>query len=154
MPFLITSAAFAPNKEIPRHYTCDGMDVSPPLNWSGAPRGTRSFALVCSDPDAPSGTFQHWAAWDIPADYSGLPEDFPKEGRDGIRQAVNDFGRVGFGGPCPPQNHGIHHYHFRLYALDVDMLPNPGKSPSCRDVERALRPHVLAEAEVVGLYQR
>lgn len=149
----LISTAFSNGGRIPARHTCEGPDTSPPLQWSGAPVGTRSFALICSDPDAPAGTWYHWAIYDIPSDASGLPEDCPPDGRDGIRQAINDFGRRGYAGPCPPRGHGTHHYHFRLYALEVEHLPLKG-SPRCREVERAAKSRALGEANLVGLFSR
>lgn|SRR5579883_2496581 len=149
MSLTLTSPAFTAQGPIPARYTCDGSDVSPPLDWSGAPAGTRGFALLCTDPDAPAGTWHHWAIFDIPATAAGLPEH-QKPDAAGTRQAINDFGRKGYGGPCPPGN-GAHHYHFTLYALDVDHLPVPA-SPRARDVVRAVKTHALAHAELVGLY--
>ena len=150
----LTSSAFADGSVIPRRFTCDGEDLSPPLAWSEAPNGTRSFVLLCDDPDAPAGTWHHWAAYDIPAGRAELMEGAAQHSDKGtFKQAINDFRRVGYGGPCPPHRHGIHHYHFRLLALAIDRLPL-GSKPSCRDVEHAARSHVLAEATLVGTYQR
>jgi hypothetical protein len=153
MSLELTSTAFSNNGTVPARHTCEGSDTSPPLRWSGAPVGTRSFAVVCSDPDAPAGTWYHWAIYDIPPDVAGLPEHYPPEGRGDIRQAINDFGRKGYGGPCPPRGHGTHHYHFKLYALKVERLPLEG-SPPCREVERSAKSHALGEAELVGLFSR
>jgi Raf kinase inhibitor-like YbhB/YbcL family protein len=149
----ISSSAFADGAAIPRHYTCDGEDVSPPLEWSGPPETTRSFVLLCDDPDAPGGTWHHWAAYDIPAGANSLVEDAARQSaKYGFQQADNDFQRTGYGGPCPPHRHGPHHYHFRLFALSVEHLA--GKIASCADVEREARKHVVAEATLVGVYQR
>jgi Raf kinase inhibitor-like YbhB/YbcL family protein len=153
MTLRLTTAAFPGGGKIPRRFSCDGANVSPALSWSGAPAAARSFAIVCSDPDAPGGTFYHWAIFDVPADSVGLPEDCARAGSGGWHEALNDFGKKGYGGPCPPRGHGDHHYHFRLYALDIERLPL-GQRPSCRDVERAARGHLVAEAEVVGIYAR
>ncbi|HUI96220.1 MAG TPA: YbhB/YbcL family Raf kinase inhibitor-like protein [Xanthobacteraceae bacterium] len=149
----LTSSAFADGAEIPRHLTCDGDDVSPPLEWAGAPASARSFVLLCDDPDAPGGTWHHWAAYDIPANRAQLAQGAATQSDPGFRQAINDFQKPGYGGPCPPRRHGIHHYHFRLLALAVDRLP-VGGDPTCRVVEREARKHVLAEATLVGVYQR
>ena len=149
MGLTLTSPAFAAQGRIPTRYTCDGSDVSPPLHWSGAPAETRSFALICADPDAPAGTWHHWAIFDIPATADGLPEH-QKADASGVQQALNDFDRKGYGGPCPPGN-GAHHYHFTLYALKVEHLPVP-TTARCRDVARAAKAHVLAQADLVGLY--
>lgn len=154
MAMKLTSAAFADGQRIPDKYTCNGSDISPPLAWSGAPDGTRSFALLCSDPDAPGGTWWHWAVYGIPPGTAQLKEHYPTDPQVGeTRQAITDFKRSGYGGPCPPPGHGAHHYHFRLLALDVERLDLSAKA-HCRQVETAARPHVLAEALLTGLYSR
>ena len=149
----LSSSAFRDGDTIPRRYTCDGENLSPPLEWNDAPAGTRSFALLCDDPDAPSGTWRHWAIYDLPPDAAGLPEGAGIHGgeADG-KQAANDFGHEAYGGPCPPRGHGTHHYHFRLLALSADSLKL--RAATCRDVEREAKRHVLAEAVLVGLYRR
>ena len=150
----LNSTAFADGSAIPRCFTCDGADLSPPLNWSDAPTGTRSFTLLCDDPDAPAGTWHHWAAYDIPSTLTMLAEGAASDAEQlGFKQAINDFHRPGYGGPCPPHGHGLHHYHFRLLALSLDHLP-VGGTPSCREVERAARSHTIAEGTLVGVYQR
>ena len=145
----LASRAFENGGRIPDRFTCDGDNEMPPLEWTGVPPEARSLALVCSDPDAPSGTFHHWAVYDIPPDVRHLPE----RTRAGMREAVNDFGRTGYDGPCPPRGHGSHRYYFRLYALDV---PTLGLDPKarCPEVERLARRHALAEAALIGLYGR
>lgn len=149
---VLTSPAFAHGKAIPSRFTCDGDDFAPPFAWSGAPAETQSFALVCHDPDAPSGDWYHWAAFDIPADATSLSESLgPKKAP--IHEASNDFGKRGYGGPCPPGGHGRHHYHFTLYALDVPHLALPG-SVHCREVERAAKAHALSTAKLIGTYSR
>lgn len=150
----LRSAGFGNGTTIPRRFTCDGEDVSPPLAWADVPSGTKSFVLLCDDPDAPAGTWHHWAAYDIPADETALAEDAgrPAAGKS-FKQAINDSRKPGYGGPCPPHRHGIHHYRFRLLALSIDRLPL-GAKPSCKEVEREARKHALAEAGLVGLYQR
>jgi Raf kinase inhibitor-like YbhB/YbcL family protein len=153
MTLKLESPAFAPGSRIPVRYTCEGADVSPPFAWSGAPPGVRGFALVCSDPDAPSGTFYHWAVYDIPADINALREGYPTADRPPLAHAHNDFGRAGYSGPCPPPGHGTHHYRFHLYAMNVARLPVL-VHPGCRDIERAARSHALAEAELVGTFSR
>src|SRR5687767_2275713 len=120
MALTLRTPAFADGKKIPVKYTRDGDNLSPPLAWTGAASGTKSFALIVEDPDAPRGTFYHWAVFNIPADRDGLPEGFGnKPVGAGIKAGVNDFGNVGYDGPEPPHGHGVHHYHFRLAALDV-----------------------------------
>ena len=152
MTMQLTSTVFANGNDIPARFTCDGKDLSPPLAWSGAPPGTRSFAIICSDPDAPSGIWYHWAAFDIPHNVEALDEHF-RPGSTKIREAVNDFGRKGYGGPCPPRGHGRHHYHFTLYALDVQHL-DISTSARCDDVEEAVTGHTIATAKLTGLYAR
>lgn len=150
----LSSAAFKPDEMIPQRYTGEGQDISPPLEWRDPPDGTRSFALICEDPDAPNGTFRHWAVYDIEPEREGLPEAFPPNGgADSIRQAVNDFGKHGYGGPLPPKGHGTHHYHFRLFALDTERLGLPHEA-SAADVETAVRSRKIAEARLTGLYAR
>lgn len=153
MGFKLTSAAFVANGKIPGKYTCDGANLSPLLSWSGAPGGTRSFALVCADPDAPAGTWYHWAVYDIPPHVEALPENRTPGQGGTIREAINDFGRPGYGGPCPPHGHGTHHYHFTLYALNVEHLGLSGMA-RCRDVEHAARAGTIGQASLIGLYAR
>ena len=150
----LSSTAFSDGSAIPRRYTCDGEDLSPPLEWSDPPGDTRSFVLLCDDPDAPLSTWHHWAAYDVPADLRSLAQGVAQHAEgQGFKQAINDFQRAGYGGPCPPRRHGPHHYHFRLLALSINHLAT-GKNPSCRDVAREARKHVLAEATLVGIYER
>jgi len=157
MPSLrLESTAFVHQGEIPRRYTCEGEDVSPPLAWSGVPEGTRSFALVVDDPDAPDPraprmTWVHWVLYDLPAGTRGLPEAVAASALPtGTRQGRNDWKREGYGGPCPPI--GRHRYFFKLYALDA-LLPDLG-SPAKADLEKAMEGHVLARAELLGTYQK
>lgn len=152
MDMHLTSTAFLHNGKIPARFTCDGADVSPQLAWSGAPAGTRSFAIVCADPDAPAGTWYHWAVFDIPAGTAELTEHVRAAGA-APRQAVNDFGKAGYGGPCPPPGHGTHHYHFTLYALNIEHL-NLAAGARCRDVEKAAKAHAMATAKLIGVYAR
>lgn len=149
MTFSIKSPAFADGARIPAKHTADGGDVSPPLRWSGVPEGTRSFALVCVDPDAPGGVFKHWALFNIPADRTGLPEGLRPD--NGMKQGVNDFGSSRYEGPDPPAGHGIHHYHFRLMALEVEHLDLPATA-TVADVREAAKAFVVGEAEVIGTY--
>jgi Raf kinase inhibitor-like YbhB/YbcL family protein len=145
--FSLTSASFKPGTTIPRRHTCEGEDLSPPLAWSEPPAGTRSLALIVDDPDAPVGTFTHWLAWGIDPGARALAESegAPVEGR-------NDFGVVGYRGPCPPPGHGRHRYVFRLHALEAELDLRPGAGAA--ELERALAGRVLATAELVGLYER
>jgi Raf kinase inhibitor-like YbhB/YbcL family protein len=145
--FTLTSNAFDSGQEIPRRHSCEGDDVSPPLSWSGAPEGARSLALIVDDPDAPGGTFTHWLAWAIEPESAGIGEGqaAPVEGR-------NDFGTIGYRGPCPPPGHGPHRYFFRLHALDANVELERGAGK--RDLERALEGHVLGAAELNGRYER
>lgn len=147
MSFHVTSSAFPDGGTIPEKYSCDGQNVSPQLEWRGAPDKTRSFALVCDDPDAPNGPFTHWILYDIPATTMKLEEGAANTGKSGI----NSFGKPGYGGPCPP--HGpAHHYAFHMYAVDV---PSIGKPDMTRqDLMGALKGHVLGEGELVGEYRR
>ena len=150
----LTSSAFSDGATIPRRYTCDGEDLSPPLDWDAASPETRGFVILCDDPDAPVGTWHHWAAYDIPSEQTAFAEGAAQQsGQEKFKQAVNDFKRHGYGGPCPPRGHGPHHYHFRLLALSVEHL-SVSKNASCREVERAARKHLIAEAILVGVYQR
>ncbi len=151
--FAISSTAFANGAEIPRRHTCDGADISPALAWQGAPAGTQSLALIADDPDAPVGTWTHWLLWNIPAKATLLPDDQPKsESLDNLaRQGLNDFRRIGYGGPCPPPGKP-HRYFFTLYALDARLDLKAG-SPRA-DLEAALKPHILAEAQWMGTYKR
>jgi Raf kinase inhibitor-like YbhB/YbcL family protein len=149
----LRTSAFADGGTIPRRFTCEGDDKSPPLEWSGAPAETRSFVVDCDDPDAPGGTWHHWAAYDISAQRTALAEDAGRRGAGNLAQAVNDFGRTGYGGPCAPKGGGPHHYQFRILALSVDRL-SVRKDPSCRDVENEARKHLIAEAVLIGVYQR
>ena len=154
MALALSSAAFGQGEVIPKKYTCDGDDASPPLRWRGAPEGTRSLVLLCHDPDAPGGTFRHWAVYDIPVRQLGIEEGYrPEPTPDGPRQAINDFGRRGYGGPCPPEGHGEHHYHFRLMALSEPSLPL-GPDASCEEVEAAAERHAIGETQLAGVYQR
>lgn len=149
----LTSSAFEEGKTIPTEHTCDGQDLSPALQWSGAPEETGAFALVVDDPDAPAGTWVHWVLYGVPADRSELPEGIPaaETALDGARQGRNDFQRLGYGGPCPPPN-GAHRYRFTLYALAADTGLEPGATKE-RLLE-AIEGHVLARARLTGSYRR
>ncbi len=151
MAFTLTSSAFEDGAPIPVKYTGEGEDVSPPLAWSDAPPGTKSFVLVCDDPDAPSGTFGHWALWNIPADRGHLTEG--EGNRESKSTARNDFGRPGYGGPMPPPGHGPHHYHFKLVALDRNDF-GPPPDATVAEVWRMAKSAAIAVAELVGTYER
>jgi Raf kinase inhibitor-like YbhB/YbcL family protein len=154
MPLNMTSGAFRQGGNIPKKYTCDGDNVSPPLAWSGVPEGTRSFLLVCDDPDAPSGLFRHWAAFDIPGEWRGLEEGHGAETlANDFRQAINDFGKPGYGGPCPPRRDKPHRYHFRLSALSEPSV-SAASSATCEEVVALAQPYVLEFVELIGLYRR
>ncbi|HEX9301198.1 MAG TPA: YbhB/YbcL family Raf kinase inhibitor-like protein [Casimicrobiaceae bacterium] len=156
MSLAITSTAFAANGTIPALYTCEGKDISPPLAWTGLPAGTKSLALIVDDPDAPDPaapkmTWVHWVLYDIPPTATGLAEAV-KSGAlpSGTREARNDFGRTSYGGPCPPI--GRHRYFFKLYALDTSLA---ALSPATKaSVEQAMQGHVLAQATLLGTYQK
>lgn len=152
----LTSPRYRPGETIPREYTCDGEEISPPLQWYGLPAGTRSLALIIQDPDAPDPakperTFVHWVLYNLPANAAGLDEGAAEAGLPpGARQGRNDWGEAGYGGPCPPK--GRHRYVHRLFALD-SVLPDLGE-PSRGELERAMQGHVLAETELVAGYER
>jgi Raf kinase inhibitor-like YbhB/YbcL family protein len=150
MTFSLESPGFRNGGEIPRKYAHAGDNLSPPLHWEGAPQGTKSFVLIIADPDAPSGTFYHWAVYDIPVDSTGLPEGAGSDSAD-LSQGVNDFGDDYYDGPQPPRGHGVHHYHFRLAALDVEALHPRGKKVA--EIWAQARPHFLGETELVGTYE-
>jgi Raf kinase inhibitor-like YbhB/YbcL family protein len=150
MTFALHSPAFAEGSTIPKKYTLDGQNLSPPLAWSDAPSGTRSFAILCEDPDAPSGTFRHWAMCNISSDQNGVSEG---GGRGGGDCARNDFGHTRYDGPRPPAGHGLHHYHFRVAALDTDHIDVPSDA-TADELWREVEPHVLAQAATMGTYQR
>ena len=153
MSFTLSSSAFQPEGDIPAKYTCTGADVSPALSWSDPPSGTQAFALIADDPDAPVGTWVHWVAYDIPAGVLQLPEGVPKTEAipQGGTQGQNDFHKTGYGGPCPPAGKP-HRYYFKLYALDgkLNLKPGAGK----KTVEQAMQGHILAQAELMGRFQR
>jgi Raf kinase inhibitor-like YbhB/YbcL family protein len=149
----ITSSVFKEGEPIPQVYTCDGKDLSPALSWEGTPEGTRSIVLICDDPDAPGRTWVHWVLYNIPPDTTALAQGVPRDAafEDGSRQGVTDFGRPGYGGPCPPKGKP-HRYFFKLYALDI-VLKLEGKVGK-EDVEKAMKEHILAEAQIMGTYKR
>jgi Raf kinase inhibitor-like YbhB/YbcL family protein len=153
MAFAIKSGAFDHESAIPSKHSCDGADVSPAISWSEPPGGTRSFALIMDDPDAPAGTWVHWVIYNIPAQARNLAENVPKqpELKDGSRQGRNDFRKPGYGGPCPPRG-GPHRYYFKLYALDTMLNLSSGATKA--EVEGAMKGHILAQAELMGRYKR
>lgn len=147
----ITSTAFNNEGMIPSRHTCDGEDLSPPLSWHDLPEGTKSVAMIADDPDAPGKTWVHWVIYNIPPD-GGLPGNVPPEKNlpGGARQGINDFGRIGYGGPCPPG--GVHRYYFKLYALDAQLnLPAGGTK---KELLREMEGHVLGEAQLMGRFRR
>ena len=148
----LSSPAFRNGGMIPGKYACDGRDISPPLSWERSPRGTAGFALICDDPDAPAGTWVHWVYYDIPADTRELPEDVPPRVTPpaGGKQGTNDFGRIGYGGPCPPA--GTHRYFFRLYALDTVLDLDPGLTKG--ELLGKIQGHILGQAQLMGKYSR
>lgn len=154
---ILQSSAFGPNERVPRQYTGDGEDKSPPLSWSNVPEGTQELALLVDDPDAPTPTpWVHWVLYAIPAETRSLPEGIPPSPRvaqpPGLLQGRNSFGKVGYGGPAPPRGHGTHRYFFRLYALDAPVKLEPGATKEA--LLKVMSGHVLAEGELVGTYQR
>jgi Raf kinase inhibitor-like YbhB/YbcL family protein len=151
MSFSLGSPGFRNGGEIPRKYARAGDNLSPPLSWRDAPQGTKSFVLIVEDPDAPSGMFRHWAVYDIAANRTELPEGAGSKS-GGQSQGVNDFGDAYYDGPQPPKGSGVHHYHFRLAALDVEAL-HPGAGKKVAEIWAKARPHMLGEAELVGTYE-
>ena len=155
LALVVKSAAFADGAQVPKAYTCQGADKSPPLEIaSEIPAGTQSLALIVDDPDAPGGTFVHWVIWNLPAKFRSLPEGAPQETlklADGSMQGKNDFGKVGWGGPCPPPGKP-HHYRFRVFALD-GKLTLPARS-TAGDVERAIQGHVTGAGTLTATFQR
>ena len=153
--FRIESTDFREGEPIPKKFTCEGEDLSPDLKWTSPPEGTKSYILIVEDPDAPMGTFTHWVVYDLPAKfhrlYMGMGND--PDLKDGIKHGVTDFGRDGYGGPCPPRGHGTHRYIFVLKALDVETL-GLAEGASKGDIERAMRGHVLGETRIIGIYSR
>lgn len=152
MTMHLSSPAFTNSQAIPAIHTCDGRNDSPPLQWSGAPSGTKSFALICDDPDAPAG-WVHWVLYNLPANTDRLPERLPTTETlpDGAKQGLSDFKRIGYGGPCPPPGKQ-HRYFFKLYALDTEVKLHAMATKSA--LWQAMKDHVLADATLVGTYQR
>ena len=152
MEIKITSPAFEEGGLIPKKYTCDGSNVSPPLRWDSVPAGTESIAIICEDPDAPSGTWMHWILFNLPAECRELAENIPDDEtlHDSTRQGINDFGSIGYSGPCPPW--GIHRYFFKIFALDctLDIVHLVDKDI----LNLAMGDHILATGQLMGRYQR
>jgi Raf kinase inhibitor-like YbhB/YbcL family protein len=151
--FHLTSTAFKAEGSVPQGFTCDGDNISPPISWSGTPQGTKSFALIMHDPDAPRpGGYTHWVVYNIPSSVTQLEENVPKQERlpDAGIQGVNDGGRLGYTGPCPPS--GTHRYYFRMYALDREVNLKAGVSKS--ELKAAMKGHILAQTELMGKYKK
>jgi hypothetical protein len=151
-PIKVSSPAFQEGGMIPERYTCDGDDISPPLNWEAVPAGTKSMALIVDDPDAPGGTFVHWVLYDLPADLDGLPENLPpgKGFPIGGGEGINSTNKTGYEGPCPPR--GTHRYFFKVYALD-EKLNLPAGETKDRLLE-AMEGHILGQGQLMGRYKR
>jgi Raf kinase inhibitor-like YbhB/YbcL family protein len=158
MTISFTSSPFKAGEPIPKKFTGEDSDVSPSLAWSAVPRGTRELALICDDPDAPNGTWVHWVIYKIPAETKSLPEGIPREPTPptpaGALQGTNswDNDNIGYRGPMPPPGHGVHHYHFKLYALDKPLDLKPGIDKKA--LLAAMQGHVVAQGELIGTYER
>jgi Raf kinase inhibitor-like YbhB/YbcL family protein len=152
MAIQIKSTAFEEGSMIPKKYTCDGPNVSPPLSWDSIPEGTKSLALICDDPDAPGGTWVHWVIFNIPPNIKELTEGIPhqKSLPIGAKQGRSDFGEIGYGGPCPPG--GTHRYYFKFYALDKEINLEPGSRKT--QLLKAMEGHILSEGQLMGKYKR
>lgn len=146
MGMRLKSPAFGEGERIPTEHSCEGGNSSPKLELEGVPEDTKSLALIMDDPDAPSGTFVHWVAWNIP-----ISEEIPEDAHIGL-EGMNSAGRKGYTGPCPPPGHGPHRYYFKVYALDgeLDLPEGAGKA----DLEKAMEGHIIAKAETMGTYER
>jgi len=152
MAIKITSTSFEEEGMIPAKYTCDGIDISPPLEWSNVPERAESLALICDDPDAPMGDWVHWVIFDMPATANGLPENMPADKvlDNGARHGLNDFRKFGYGGPCPPS--GTHRYFFKIFALDRQLELPSGSTKG--DLLKAMKGHILSEGQLMGKYRR
>ncbi len=148
----IISSAFEEGAMIPKKYTCDDIDISPPLKWAMVPDGTKTFAIICDDPDAPMGTWVHWVLFNLPANINELSEDVPPLEilTNGAKQGRNDFGKIGYGGPCPPG--GTHRYYFKVYALTEELNVEAGITKS--ELLKAMEGHILSEGQLMGRYKR
>lgn len=153
---MVVTSVFKNGEFIPKKYACEGEDINPELVITNVPKNAKSIAIICDDPDAPIGTFVHWVIWNIPVDGDSvkIPEGLKKLEKltEGTMQGYNDFGKIGYNGPCPPRGHGVHHYHFKVYALDT-LLDLKGKVKKT-DLEKAMKGHIIESAEIVGLYER
>ena len=149
--FKLMSSAFKEGERIPRAYTCDGVNVSPPLEWSGMPKTAQTLAIIADDPDAPGGTWVHWVLYNLSAENMGFVENLPQDEnlKAGGFQGKNDFEKIGYGGPCPPS--GTHRYYFKIYAIDMDLPLKAGATKA--DVEKAMAGHVVAQAQLMGTYR-
>jgi Raf kinase inhibitor-like YbhB/YbcL family protein len=148
----VTSVAFQQGQPIPLQYTCAGVNISPPLEWSGVPKTAKTIAIVADDPDAPGGTWVHWVLYNVPADNIGFVENVPASEtlKAGGFQGKNDFGKIGYGGPCPPS--GTHRYFFKLYAVDAELPLKAGATRA--ELEKALEGHIVAQGQLMGTYHR
>ncbi len=148
----VMSSAFKEGEAIPRQYTCQGEDISPALSWEAGPDGTRSFAVIVDDPDAPGGTFVHWVLYDLPGNTRELPESQPRDKTlpNGAKQGVNSFKKLGYSGPCPAS--GTHRYFFKVYALDAQTNLPPGKSRA--DLLKTMENHIVAQGQIMGTYRK
>jgi Raf kinase inhibitor-like YbhB/YbcL family protein len=154
MTLMLSSSAISDGEKLPPRYSKDGGNLSPPVAWSHPPEGTHSYALVVEDPDAPQGTFRHWAVYDLPSSQRALAEGAGSTaGGAALKMAVNDFGHRQYDGPQPPRGHGVHHYHFRLAALDVPRLDVPSGA-NAQQVWEAVKAHAIAQADLVGTFER
>jgi Raf kinase inhibitor-like YbhB/YbcL family protein len=148
----MTSVAFKEGQSIPAPYTCDGVNISPPLEWSGVPKTSMTVAIIVDDPDAPAGTWVHWVLYNLPADNIGVVENVPvsESLKAGGSQGKNDFGKFGYGGPCPPS--GTHRYFFKIYALDGELPLKPGATKA--EVMKAMEGHIVLQGQLIGTYRR
>ena len=148
----LTSAAFKDGEPIPRAYTCDGANISPPLEWSGVPKSAKTIVIVCDDPDAPGGTWVHWVLYNLPADNIGVVENLPATEtlKAGGFQGKNDFGKTAYGGPCPPS--GTHRYFFKIYALDSELPLKAGATRA--ELMKAMEGHIVVQGQLMGTYRR
>ena len=155
MAFSLSSPAFRADEKIPRRFSGEGDDLSPKLEWNRPPAGTKELALICDDPDAPTRKpFVHWVVYNIPGDVRALPENLPKTPSTdrGIHQGRNSFAHLGYNGPLPPSGHGLHHYRFKLYALDEPLDLDAGATKE--ELEAVMANHVLEQTQLIGLYER